>query len=99
MREERPREESRPREEEHHDGEHHDAERHEDARRDDARRDVADHHDFNHPIDNGHWNHWNHNAFWNNRWGGRDCNCPNCHFGWAGGVFWPFAWGDMFSWA
>jgi hypothetical protein len=108
MREERPREESRPREEEHHDaerheehheGEHHDADRHEDARGEVLRRDAADHHDFNHPIDNGHWNHWNHNAFWNNRWGGHDWNCPNCHFGWAGGVFWPFAWGDMFSWA
>jgi len=44
-------------------------------------------------------NRWNHNAFWNNRWGGRDFNCPNCRFGWAHGVFWPFAYGDMFSWA
>ena len=72
----------------------------EDARREDARRDVADRDHFNHPIDNGHWDHWGQNAFWNNnRWGGHNWNCPNCRFGWAGGVFWPFAWGDMFSWA
>ncbi len=94
---ERPREEARPREEERHNAEHRDEGRREDARREDARRDVADH---DHPIDNGHWNHWNQNAFWNNnRWGGHNWNCPNCRYGWAHGMFWPFAYGDMFSWA
>ena len=103
--EDRAREDVRPHEEEHHDAErrdgedHRDGEHREDARRDDARRDVADHDHFNHPIDNGHWDRWGHNAFWNNRWGARDFNCYGCRFGWAGGVFWPFAWGDMFSWA
>lgn len=102
--EERPREDARPREEERHDaerreGEHRDEDRHEDARGEDARRDVAEHDRYNHPYDNGHWNHWGQNAFWNNRWGGHNWNCPNCRFGWAHGVFWPYGWGDMFSWA
>ena len=101
-REERPREEGR-REEERHDVEHregeHQEERHEDARRDDARRDVAERDRYNHPYDNGHWDHWGQNAFWNNRWGAHDWNCYNCRFGWARGVFWPYGWGDMFSWA
>jgi LTXXQ motif family protein len=98
-REERPREEGRGREEEHHDAEHRSEERHEDAHREDARRDVAEHDHYNHPYDNGHWDHWGQNAFWNDRWGGHNWNCPNCRLGWARGVFWPYGWGDMFSWA
>jgi hypothetical protein len=43
--------------------------------------------------------HWDHNAFWNNNWNARNFNCNNCRFGWAGRVFWPFAWGDMWSFA
>ncbi len=102
-----PREEAaHPREEEHPDAarrdgeEHRDADRHDLDQRGDDRRDLASHdRDFRHPIDNGHWDRWGHNAFWNDRWGARNFNCYGCRFGWAGGVFWPFAWGDMFSWA
>lgn len=94
--EEERREEGR-REEERHDAERREGEHHEEARREDARRDAAEH--YNHPYDNGHWNHWGQNAFWNNRWGGHNWNCYNCHFGWAHGVFWPYGWGDVFSWA
>ena len=42
---------------------------------------------------------WDHNGFWNNNWNARNFNCPNCRWGWVGPVFWPFAWGDMFSFA
>ena len=42
---------------------------------------------------------WDHNAFWNDRWNARNFNCYNCRFGWVGPVFWPFAWGDMWSFA
>ena len=43
--------------------------------------------------------HWDHNGFWNNNWNARNFNCYNCRWGWAGGVFWPFAMGDMWSFA
>jgi len=55
-----------------------------------------------------HWNNlhqpvnvgrWDHNGFWNSHWNGRNFNCYNCRWGWVGPVFWPFAWGDMFSFA
>ena len=42
---------------------------------------------------------WDHNGFWNNNWNARNFNCPNCRWGWVGPVFWPFGWGDMFSFA
>ncbi len=97
-----PREEAaHPRDDDHRDvDDHRDADRRDLDQRGDERRDLAGRdRDFRHPIDNGHWDHWHQNAFWNNRWGSHDFNCYNCRFGWAGGVFWPFAWGDMFSWA
>jgi len=40
-----------------------------------------------------------HNGFWNNNWNARNFNCYNCRWGWVGPVFWPFGWGDMFSFA
>ena len=84
---------------------------HQDAR-DDARRAVDDHNLDNHAL-NDHaldhnWNNWHqpvnagrwdHNGFWNNNWNARNFNCPNCRWGWVGPVFWPFGWGDMFSFA
>lgn len=63
----------------------------------DERRDLANQgRDFRHPVNSGHWDH---NQFWNNQFGGRAFNCNGCRWGWAGGVFWPFAYGDVFSFA
>jgi hypothetical protein len=86
------------------------ADDHQDARDHaaDDRRDVddrnLDHHDdlaqhwnnWHQPVNTGRWDH---NAFWNDNWNGRHFNCYNCRWGWVGPVFWPFAWGDMFSFA
>ncbi len=108
-REIRRREEDRRPVEEQRDGDHTDAEdaapRKDDAddreldqareQRDDATRDL-DSRDLRHPVDRGHWNR---NAFWNNRFGAHTFVCNNCRWGWAGGVFWPFALGDIFSYA
>lgn len=74
----------------------------------DDRRDLhdraLDHHDdlahnwnnWHQPVNVGRWDH---NAFWNDNWNGRHFNCYNCRWGWVGPVFWPFAWGDMWSFA
>lgn len=65
--------------------------------RDAAQRDLA--HNWNNlhqPVNVGRWDH---NQFWNNNWNARNFNCPNCRWGWVGPVFWPFAYGDMFSFA
>ena len=64
----------------------------------DARRDLANpDKDFRNAIGNGHWDH---NQFWNQRFGAGDFNCwGGCRYGWAGRVFWPFAYGDIFSFA
>jgi hypothetical protein len=48
------------------------------------------------PVNVGRWDH---NGFWNNHWNARNFNCNNCRWGWVGPVFWPFAWGDMLSFA
>lgn len=65
---------------------------------DDRDRDNLAHNwnDLHQPVNVGRWDH---NQFWNNNWNGRNFNCPNCRFGWVGPVFWPFAYGDMFSFA
>lgn len=98
----RPEEEHRPAEDarRHDDGEHpareearehrEDADRHADDPRDLADRDRRQ------PANIGHWDR---NQFWSNQWGAREFNCFNCRWGWAGGVFWPFALGDVFSYA
>jgi LTXXQ motif family protein len=83
----------------HHEGDHdaHRAEEHHENadHRGDDHRDLANH-DSNHPINQANWNH---NQFWNNQFGARNWNCAGCHWGWAGAVFWPFALGDVFSYA
>ena len=80
---------------------------HPDAR-DDAARRAADDHNLDHHDDLAHWNdwhqpvnagRWDHNGFWNSNWNARNFNCYNCRWGWVGPVFWPFGWGDMFSFA
>lgn len=44
--------------------------------------------------------HWNHNAFFGPRFAAHDFHCyRGCRWGWAGAVFWPFALGDIFSYA
>ncbi len=48
------------------------------------------------PVNAGRWDH---NGFWNRNWNARNFNCYNCRWGWVGPVFWPFGWGDMFSFA
>ncbi len=48
------------------------------------------------PVNAGRWDH---NGFWNSNWNARNFNCYNCRWGWVGPVFWPFGWGDMFSFA
>jgi hypothetical protein len=65
------------------------------GREDAARRDLANR-DLSQPVNAGHWNQ---NVFWNNQWGGHVYNCAGCRWGWAAGVFWPFALGDVFSYA
>jgi hypothetical protein len=75
------------------------ADDHRDAqdRRDDRHDDLANHwNNWHQPVNVGRWDH---NAFWNNNWNARNFNCYNCRFGWVGPVFWPFAWGDMWSFA
>ena len=77
------------------------------ARADDHRR--ADERNFDHRDELAqHWNdlrrpvnvgRWDHNGFWNNDWHARNFNCYNCRWGWVGPVFWPFALGDMWSFA
>jgi LTXXQ motif family protein len=77
--------------------------------RDAAARRAADDRDLDHHDDLAHnWNNWHqpvnvgrwdHNGFWNNNWNARNFNCYNCRWGWVGPVFWPFGWGDMFSFA
>jgi len=80
---------------------------HPDARDDGARR-AADDHNLDHHDDLAHWNNWHqpvnagrwdHNGFGNSNWNARNFNCYNCRWGWVGPVFWPFGWGDMFSFA
>jgi hypothetical protein len=61
-----------------------------------ARNDFNHWNDLHHPVNVGRWDH---NAFWNNNWNARNFNCYNCRWGWVGPVFWPFAWGDMWSFA
>jgi hypothetical protein len=69
---------------------------------------AAEDHNLDHHDDLAHWNNlhqpvnagrWDHNGFWNNNWNARNFNCNNCRWGWAGAVFWPFALGDMWSFA
>jgi hypothetical protein len=60
-----------------------------------ARRDLANR-DLHRPANVGHWDQ---NRFWNKTFGARTFNCYNCRWGWAGAVFWPFAIGDIFSYA
>ncbi|MDH4983104.1 Spy/CpxP family protein refolding chaperone [Hyphomicrobium sp. D-2] len=69
-----------------------------DLNRDLAHRDDLNHHwnNWNRPVN---WGRWDHNGFWNNHWNARNFNCFNCRWGWAGPVFWPFALGDMWSFA
>lgn len=44
--------------------------------------------------------HWNHNAFFGHQFAAHDFHCyRGCRWGWAGAVFWPFALGDIFSFA
>lgn len=63
----------------------------------DRRDDLAQHwNNWHQPVNVGRWDH---NAFWNNNWNARNFNCYNCRWGWVGPVFWPFAWGDMWSFA
>lgn len=63
----------------------------------DRRDDLAQHwNNWHQPVNAGRWDH---NAFWNNNWNARNFNCYNCRWGWVGPVFWPFAWGDMWSFA
>ena len=71
---------------------HEDAGHHGDEHRDLANREG----DLRHPVNDGHWDH---NQFWDNRWGAHNFNCNGCRWGWAGAVFWPFAFGDIFSYA
>jgi hypothetical protein len=78
----------------HHEGEH-DEHRAEDHHENADHRDLANR-DLNHPINQARWDH---NQFWNNQFGGRNWNCAGCRWGWAGAVFWPFALGDVFSYA
>jgi hypothetical protein len=104
----RPAEDARRREDHHDDADRHDAagdhrENADRAREDADRRDEADRRDLanqardiHQPVNIGHWDH---NQFWNNQFGGRTFNCNGCRYGWAAGVFWPFAYGDIFSWA
>lgn len=73
------------------DDDHHAADDHRDA------DDLARHwNDLHQPVNVGRWDR---NGFWNNRWNARDFNCNNCRWGWVGPVFWPFARGDMWSFA
>jgi len=74
---------------------------HADDRRDIRDLDRRDHltqhwNDWRQPVNAGRWGH---NAFWNSNWNARNFNCHNCRWGWVGPVFWPFAWGDMWSFA
>jgi hypothetical protein len=111
----RPAEEHRPAEDARRGEEHRDdADRRDTAgdRRDDAdrarqdgdrardagdRRDLASQHrDLHQPVNAGRFDH---NQFWNDQFGARTFNCNGCRYGWAGAVFWPFAYGDIFSWA
>jgi hypothetical protein len=71
--------------------------------RDNAGRDVGERrdlatHDFRNPV-NVNTGRWDHNQFWNTAFGARTFDCNGCRWGWARGVFWPFAYGDIFSWA
>ena len=63
-----------------------------------TQRSPLDHNwnNWHQPVNVGRWDH---NGFWNNNWNARNFNCPNCRWGWVGPVFWPFGWGDMFSFA
>jgi LTXXQ motif family protein len=99
----RPAEDARRGEEHRDDADRHDeADRHEDRdrldadHRDDAARREFANRDLHNPVDNRNWNH---NQFWNNQFGGHAFACNNCRWGWAAGVFWPFALGDVFSYA
>jgi len=83
---------------------HHAADEH----RADDHRNLEDHNLDHHDDLARHWNdwhqpvnagRWDHNGFWNDNWNGRHFNCYNCRWGWVGPVFWPFAWGDMWSFA
>ena len=99
MEDRRPEEDHRAedRPEEHHDEA--DAARRDDdhdLNRDAARNDLNHWNNLHKPVNVGRWDH---NGFWNNNWNARNFNCPNCRFGWVGPVFWPFAYGDMFSFA
>jgi len=99
MEERRPEEDHRSadRPEEHHDEADRARDDAHDLNRDAARNDL-DHHwnNIHQPVNVGRWDH---NQFWNNQWNARNFNCNNCRWGWVGPVFWPFAYGDMFSFA
>jgi hypothetical protein len=85
--------------EDRHADEHRAAEDHRDAedRNLDHHDDLAQHwNDLHQPVNAGRWDH---NGFWNSNWNARNFNCYNCRWGWAGAVFWPFALGDMWSFA
>lgn len=78
--------------------------------RDDHRpdRDFSRDHDLRHPDatrlgDLRHPNlpgRWDRNAFFGHQFAAHDFHCrAGCRWGWAGAVFWPFALGDIFSFA
>jgi len=63
----------------------------------DRRDDLAQHwNNLRQPVNAGRWDH---NAFWSDDWHARNFECHNCRWGWVGPVFWPFALGDMWSFA
>ena len=72
-------------------------ERRPDDRNLDRHEDFAQHgNNLRQPVNAGRWSR---NVFWHDNWKPRHFTCANCRWGWVGPVFWPFALGDMWSFA